>query len=223
MRWFNRQHAHRSHRPPMGTHPAEVVRRDRVDRRQLARATRPPATTSCSSPPATPRRPVPTAWVLRAGRRHPHRMAVPELRHVMHAYEAVQDYDIVHDHTVSGPVYAERFPGLRWSPPSTGRSTRSSTDIYRRIAGRVPIIAISHDQRRHAPDIPIARVIHHGIDPAVFPVGRRRRRLLPVPRPHGAREGGPPGRRGGLARPGCGSCWPPRCASPGSSTTSTTT
>ena len=45
------------------------------------------------------------------------------------------------------------------------------TDVYRANAERVPIVAISHAQRRAAPDIPIARVIHHGVDAAVFPVG----------------------------------------------------
>jgi len=35
----------------------------------------------------------------------------------------------------------------------------------------VPIVAISHAQRRAAPDIPISRVIHHGVDAAHFPVG----------------------------------------------------
>ena len=38
------------------------------------------------------------------------------------------------------------------------------TDLYRANADRVPIIAISHAQHRAAPDIPIARVIHHGVD-----------------------------------------------------------
>src|SRR5690242_7846030 len=37
-----------------------------------------------------------------------------ELRHVIGAYRAVRDWeaDVVHDHTLSGPFYAERQPGL---------------------------------------------------------------------------------------------------------------
>ena len=35
----------------------------------------------------------------------------------------------------------------------------------------MPIIAISHAQHRAAPDIPIARVIHHGLDASAFPFG----------------------------------------------------
>jgi glycosyltransferase involved in cell wall biosynthesis len=42
-------------------------------------------------------------------------------------------------------------------------------DIYRRIARRVPIISISHAQHKPVPDIPIARVIHHGIDGSQYP------------------------------------------------------
>jgi glycosyltransferase involved in cell wall biosynthesis len=45
------------------------------------------------------------------------------------------------------------------------------TDLYRANAERVPIVAISHAQRRAAPQIPISRVIHHGVDASHFPVG----------------------------------------------------
>jgi glycosyltransferase involved in cell wall biosynthesis len=45
------------------------------------------------------------------------------------------------------------------------------SEIYGRVADDVPIIAISHAQRRQAPHIPIARVIHHGLDAEDFPLG----------------------------------------------------
>jgi glycosyltransferase involved in cell wall biosynthesis len=114
---------------------------------------------------------VPTQWVLEHAEGHRIGVCVPELRHVMHAYDAVQGFDIVHDHTVLGPVYAQRYPDLRVVTTIHGPFNDELTDIYHRIAERVPIIAISHSQRRHAPDVPIARVIHHGIDPDRFPVG----------------------------------------------------
>lgn len=115
---------------------------------------------------------VPTMWALEHAEGNRIGMAVPELRHVMHAYQAVQDFDIVHDHTVMGPVYAERFPHLKVVTTIHGPFNDELIDVYGNVADRVPIIAISHDQRRHAPDIPIARVIHHGIDATAFPVGR---------------------------------------------------
>lgn len=98
-------------------------------------------------------------------------MAVPELRHILHAYEAVQGYDIVHDHTIIGPVYAQLFPDLKVVTTNHGPFNEELTDLYARIGERVPIIAISEAQRRDAPQVPVARVIHHGLDAAEFPMG----------------------------------------------------
>ena len=78
---------------------------------------------------------------------------------------------MVHDHTMAGPFYSERFPGLPVATTIHGPFNEELTDLYRANADRVPIIAISHAQRRAAPDIPIARVIHHGVDASLFPVG----------------------------------------------------
>jgi glycosyltransferase involved in cell wall biosynthesis len=114
---------------------------------------------------------VPMAWALPHSEGDRIGSAVVELRHVLHAYEAVADCDIVHDHTVMGPVHAERYPDLQVVTTNHGPFNDELTDIYRRIAGRVPIIAISHAQRRPVPQLPIARVIHHGIDAADFPYG----------------------------------------------------
>ena len=115
--------------------------------------------------------PVPRKFVLAEAEGQRIGMAVPELRHVMAAYDAVRDFDIVHDHTIMGPVYAERFPDLPVVTTIHGPFNDELTDLYSRIAGRVPIIAISHAQRKPVPHIPIARVIHHGLDVADFPFG----------------------------------------------------
>lgn len=58
--------------------------------------------------------PVPRRWALgqAEGDRIGH--GIPEMRHVVHAYEAAKGFDIVHDHTTLGPVYAERFPVSGW-------------------------------------------------------------------------------------------------------------
>ncbi len=115
--------------------------------------------------------PVPRQWVLAEAERDRMGFAVPELRHVMHAYEAVQGFDIVHDHTVVGPLYAERYPDLPVVTTIHGPFDDELCDIYERIGRRVPIIAISHAQGRSAPNIPIAAVIHHGLDVEDFPFG----------------------------------------------------
>ncbi|MEY2566060.1 MAG: hypothetical protein QOE35_589 [Actinomycetota bacterium] len=115
--------------------------------------------------------PVPRAWVLEQAEGQRIGSAVPELRHVMAAYEAVEGYDIVHDHTMMGPSYSDRIPGLRVVTTIHGEFNDEMIDIYRRVTERVPLIAISHAQRKPAPQIPIARVIHHGLDASDFPMG----------------------------------------------------
>ncbi|HXQ59476.1 MAG TPA: glycosyltransferase family 4 protein, partial [Acidimicrobiales bacterium] len=77
----------------------------------------------------------------------------------------------VHDHTVMGPFYSERFPGLPVVTTIHGPFNDELTDLYSALGPRVPIIAISHAQQRAAPEVPIARVIHHGLDASVFPFG----------------------------------------------------
>ncbi len=115
--------------------------------------------------------PVPTEWTLPAAEGTRIGMAVPEIRHVIHAYEAVRNCDVVHDHTMMGPFHAgalSRPPGHHDHPRTF---QRRALRLYRATADRVPLVAISHAQRRAAPDIPVARVIHHGIDSSLFPVG----------------------------------------------------
>ena len=116
--------------------------------------------------------PVPRAWALEEAEHQRIGMVVPELRHIMAAYDAVQDYDIVHDHSVMGPVYAQQFPELPVVTTVHGPFNDELTDLYSRIAKRIPLIAISHAQSKPVPQIPIARVIHHGLDVDAFPVGK---------------------------------------------------
>jgi glycosyltransferase involved in cell wall biosynthesis len=122
-------------------------------------------TTGDSSSPVHKRWVLPQAEGMRIG------MAVPELRHVIHAYEVASGHDVVHDHTVIGPHYAERYPGLPVCTTIHGPFNDELTDLYRALGPRVPIVGISHAQHRAAPDIPIARIIHHGLESSDFPFG----------------------------------------------------
>ncbi len=115
--------------------------------------------------------PVPRRWLLPAAEGQRMGFSVPEVRHVMAAYDIVSEFDIVHDHTVVGPLYSERFPDLQVVTTVHGPLNEELIDLYRRLGTRVPIIGISEAQRKPAPDIPIARVIHHGVDPDLFKVG----------------------------------------------------
>lgn len=115
--------------------------------------------------------PVPIQWSLDHAEGMRIGMAVPELRHVLHAYESAVEYDVVHDHTVVGPFYCERYPKLPVVTTIHGPFNEELTDLYRAVADRVPIVCISHAQRRAAPDVPVARVIHHGLDASTFSFG----------------------------------------------------
>jgi glycosyltransferase involved in cell wall biosynthesis len=98
--------------------------------------------------------------------------AVPELRHAVAAHASLTDCDVIHDHTLVGPLLAaERNGGVPVLTTIHGPFNEDLIPLYRALQGRIPIIAISEAQRRAAPDIPIARVILHGIDASLFPVG----------------------------------------------------
>ncbi|MEO6821666.1 MAG: glycosyltransferase family 4 protein, partial [Candidatus Nanopelagicales bacterium] len=105
--------------------------------------------------------------------------AVPiglEQAHVEAAYKALADVDVIHDHTLSGPQWAVAN-GCQVPVVTTvhGRFTAGLRHAYRAMAtGGVGVVAISHAQRRTAPEIPIDTVIHHGIDTTGWPVGRGR-------------------------------------------------
>ena len=98
-------------------------------------------------------------------------MSVPELLHVAAAYDAAAGFDIVHDHTLAGPFYAERHPGLPVVTTVHSPMEGEYAELYARMEQRTRLVAISEAQRRPVPDIHVARVIHHGIDAADFPVG----------------------------------------------------
>ena len=106
-------------------------------------------------------------------------MAVPEIRHVIHAYEAVRDCDVVHDHTVMGPFHSEHYPDLPVATTIHGPFNEELTDLYRANAERVP-----HHRHlpRPAPGGP--RDPHRAGDPP-----RGRRRPVPDRRRQGDAEG----------------------------------
>lgn len=97
--------------------------------------------------------------------------SVDEIRHVIGAYEALRGVDVVHDHTLVGPLYSAAFPGLPVVTTNHGPFNVALIDLYRAVAERVPVIAISHHQASTAPSVPIEAVIHHGVHTADFPVG----------------------------------------------------
>jgi glycosyltransferase involved in cell wall biosynthesis len=120
--------------------------------------------------------PVERAWTYEIARGTEHASPAAELRHVIDAYDTVRAWsaDVVHDHTMSGPFYAERHPELNVVTTNHGPFDGDLGPLYRKLAGRVPIIAISQHQAATARATPIAAVIHHGLDVDRFPFGTGR-------------------------------------------------
>lgn len=115
--------------------------------------------------------PVPTNWVYDDAQGDNIGNAAIELRHVLYAYDNLGSVDVVHDHTLMGPVLAASRRQLPVVTTNHGTFNEELASIYRAVAGKVPIIAISARQAEDAGDTPIARVIHHGVDVEQFPVG----------------------------------------------------
>jgi glycosyltransferase involved in cell wall biosynthesis len=115
--------------------------------------------------------PVRRTWVYEHSRPDDLGNVVVELRHLLHAYEAAAGVDIVHDHTVAGPLLAHRAPTSPVVTTNHGPFTDDAIALYQASARSVPLIAISDHQASTAGDVPIARVIHHGLDTTRFPIG----------------------------------------------------
>jgi glycosyltransferase involved in cell wall biosynthesis len=118
--------------------------------------------------------PVPRAHVLEAAAGDRIGMAAIELRHLIVGYDYLIDWgaDIVHDHTLIGPIYAQRFPWLPVVTTNHGPFNEELSALYRAVADDVAIIAISHDQASRARGLRVAAVIHHGVDLDELTFGR---------------------------------------------------
>jgi glycosyltransferase involved in cell wall biosynthesis len=96
-----------------------------------------------------------------------------ELAHVARAYAELEGVDIVHDHTMAGPIWAADLSlPVPIVTTNHGPFTRDTTAHFAEVAEHAAVVAISHHQRSTAPTVPVAAVIHHGVDLAVFPEGR---------------------------------------------------
>jgi glycosyltransferase involved in cell wall biosynthesis len=99
-------------------------------------------------------------------------VTAPECRHVQAAYEELSGCDIIHDHTLIGPIWSAAV-GSDVPVVTTVHNpfTDDSRPLYVDIARHAAVVAISHDHRSTAPEVPVAAVIHHGLDADRFKVG----------------------------------------------------
>jgi glycosyltransferase involved in cell wall biosynthesis len=95
-----------------------------------------------------------------------------DLAHAAAAYELLDDVDVIHDHTLAGPLIGPQQPGC---PPVVvthhGVFDEPSRQILLRAARRCRLVAISQCQAASAGDVPISSVVHHGLDVADWPLG----------------------------------------------------
>ncbi|GAB2449482.1 glycosyltransferase family 4 protein [Streptosporangium sandarakinum] len=96
--------------------------------------------------------------------------AMPEVLHAARAHGMLSglETDIVHDHSLAGPLHA----GCRAVPTViTCHLTMDGEfgDYYRSLGTGVVMVGISRAQRRSAPELPWAGVVHNAVDIASFP------------------------------------------------------
>ncbi|MBC9821216.1 glycosyltransferase family 4 protein [Terrabacter sp. MAHUQ-38] len=96
---------------------------------------------------------------------------VAEAAHVLAAYENLADCDVVHDHTVIGALVGAAMGAPPGAVTNHGPYTPLSRRIFAAVARHAAVVAISHDQARSAPPVPVTAVIHHGLDLADYPSG----------------------------------------------------
>lgn len=100
-------------------------------------------------------------------------VGIDEAAHLLAAYDALGDMDVIHDHTMLGPLLAANLSHPR--PPIVttchGVFTAVTRRIFAEVARHSAVVAISHDQARRATGIPLSAVVHHGIDLELFRPG----------------------------------------------------
>jgi glycosyltransferase involved in cell wall biosynthesis len=97
-----------------------------------------------------------------------------ELDHVVGAYDALAGFggiDIIHDHTVFGPLYGPSATTVPIVTTNHNRFVRPWGTGFRALGSSVPTIAISRHHAASASGVDIGAIIHHGVDPLDFPFG----------------------------------------------------
>lgn len=94
-----------------------------------------------------------------------------ELRHTVLSYRALAAVDLIHDHTLAGPLHRPRTGQTPVVTTAHGLFRPGLRELYREMALDTAVIAISHHQAGTAPASTVKRVIHHGIDTDSVPQG----------------------------------------------------
>jgi glycosyltransferase involved in cell wall biosynthesis len=96
---------------------------------------------------------------------------ITEMAHIARAYAAMGEVDVIHDHTIGGPLYRHRPEGVPVVTTNHGPFEPKPNRLFRQMQRDTAIIAISRHQASTADAVHITRVIHHGIDVKAVPLG----------------------------------------------------
>jgi glycosyltransferase involved in cell wall biosynthesis len=104
---------------------------------------------------------------------------LPEVVHtaVVARVLAGLDVDLVHDHTLAGPLLA-RGRGVPTVVTMHGPVAGEPGEYYRQLGDTVSLVAISAAQRRAAPDLAWRGTVHNAIDVTSFPYGADKEEMV---------------------------------------------
>ncbi|GAA4790945.1 glycosyltransferase family 4 protein [Actinomycetospora chlora] len=96
----------------------------------------------------------------------PMNASLPEAAHVLAAHDELDDVDLVHDHTLLGPLVAGRRGATHVPVVTTLHHllTPPALRVAAEAARHASLVAISRSQARSARGVPITAVIPHGVD-----------------------------------------------------------
>ncbi len=83
-----------------------------------------------------------------------------------------RDVDVIHDHTSVGPLLGLIDRSLPVVATNHNPFAPPFASVFERVSEQVAVVAISEHHAKSAPGVKISRVIHHGLDPDVSPVGQ---------------------------------------------------
>jgi glycosyltransferase involved in cell wall biosynthesis len=105
--------------------------------------------------------------------------ALPEVLHTAAVARilASLDIDLVHDHTLAGPLSA-RGRAVPTVVTMHGPVTGEPGEYYRQLGNTVSLVAISAAQRRAAPDLAWRGTVHNAVDVSSFPFRADKEEML---------------------------------------------
>ncbi|MEU8202761.1 glycosyltransferase family 4 protein [Streptosporangium sp. NPDC049046] len=100
---------------------------------------------------------------------------LPEMLHAARAYAMTSGLvvDVIHDHSLAGPLTAPAR-GVPTLITCHGEMEGEFGEYYRALGTTVSMVAVSEAQRRIAPDLNWAGVVHNAVDVTAFPFRERK-------------------------------------------------